>query len=547
MRGDILAAVHRLAVTALATALAFFTLAYDRLQARTGVYTLWDPEMFYMLNSLLPFKGQSYTFIDHPGTPVEMIGTVVLALLWPVAAARSESLAEMCVREPWIFLTATHVVLTAASIAVVVLMARRTVVIRRWDDVAFALAVACSFYALHPRALQTLAYWSHNSFNLPAGGLLALVLLLRLREGGIPGRRWLVGAGLAAGALTAVQLYMGAWIIGIAVAVLAAAVMGGLGWRHGLRSAFVVGAAAVAGFVLSTLPIAPLYPTFIEWISKLVIHQGSYGSGPPGLSLGTLAANGATVVNDHRDVFAAVGVAILAIAAAAVRDRRSRREHAGEFAIALGLALQCVVLTLAIFKHPGSFYVLSLAALVPVLSAIAFSCWRARGGRPVRVACMLFAAAILFRFVGSYTHRLRTQCNMPIAAARALERVEGFFTQRVTVEGTPPLRVWTTGTDHPCFALWLPNVNTRRLFSPEIARRCPEDGLAWYHLLEYPEAWRHLDPGTPAVLVTVEQELEAEPMLRWGQPVRTNIPSLFQGRFLIIPFPLGRLPGDGSV
>jgi hypothetical protein len=471
---------------------------------------------------------------------------VILALLWPGAAARSESLAEMCVREPWIFLTATHVLLTAASIAVVVLLGRRAVVIQRWDDVVCSLAVACSFYGLHPHALQSLAYWSHNSFNFPAGTLIALVLYLRLRDGKLPGRRWLIGVGLAAGALAAVQLYMGAWTIGIAVTVAAATVLSGGGWRRAFFSALTVGTASLAGFILSTLPIVSLYPTFLAWISKLVIHQGFYGTGPQGFSLRTLAANGAAVVTGHVAVFTVLGVAFLAIAVAALRDRRSLHEHAGSLAVALGILVQAAVLTVAIFKLPGSLYVLALAALVPVLMAIAFSCWRSRGGWPARAACALFAALVIIRFVGVYPERSRDQRHMPVRAAQALERLENVLRRRSSgaAEGTPPLRLWTTGTDHPCFALWLPNVNTRRVFSPEIARRCPEDGLAWYHLLEYPEAWRHLDPATPALLVTVERELEAEPMLRWGQPVRTNIPSLFQGRFLVIPFPLGRLPTD---
>src|SRR5688500_20285374 len=41
-------------------------------------YRDYDPEMAYFLNSLAPFKGAPYFYTDHPGTPVEMIGTILL-------------------------------------------------------------------------------------------------------------------------------------------------------------------------------------------------------------------------------------------------------------------------------------------------------------------------------------------------------------------------------------------------------------------------------------------------------------------------------------
>src|SRR5690349_1957924 len=45
-------------------------------------YRDYDPEMAYFLNSLAPFKGAPYFYTDHPGTPVEMIGTMLLGIAY---------------------------------------------------------------------------------------------------------------------------------------------------------------------------------------------------------------------------------------------------------------------------------------------------------------------------------------------------------------------------------------------------------------------------------------------------------------------------------
>jgi hypothetical protein len=43
-------------------------------------YRDYDPEMAYFLSSLAPFKGAPYFYTDHPGTPIEMIGTMLLGI-----------------------------------------------------------------------------------------------------------------------------------------------------------------------------------------------------------------------------------------------------------------------------------------------------------------------------------------------------------------------------------------------------------------------------------------------------------------------------------
>lgn len=48
--------------------------------------TYWsntDPSTWYFLDSLAVFAGKTYTFVDHPGTPVQIIGSLLIALTMP--------------------------------------------------------------------------------------------------------------------------------------------------------------------------------------------------------------------------------------------------------------------------------------------------------------------------------------------------------------------------------------------------------------------------------------------------------------------------------
>ena len=42
-----------------------------------------DPAAFYFLDSLSVFVGKTYTYVDHPGTPIHIIGSLMLALIRP--------------------------------------------------------------------------------------------------------------------------------------------------------------------------------------------------------------------------------------------------------------------------------------------------------------------------------------------------------------------------------------------------------------------------------------------------------------------------------
>src|SRR5512141_2770089 len=67
-----------------------------------------DPEYEYFLNSLGAFKRQPYAYVDHPGTPLEMVGTLILAGTYPWLAGNPEGFVGFHLRHPQVFFTLAY-------------------------------------------------------------------------------------------------------------------------------------------------------------------------------------------------------------------------------------------------------------------------------------------------------------------------------------------------------------------------------------------------------------------------------------------------------
>jgi hypothetical protein len=538
------AVVHTGALVAMLGALAAQVVDHERMVRTFRINPFWDPELVYLMNSLLVFQGRSYTFIDHPGTPLEMIGSALLALTWPFVGGGNESFAARHVRDPALALTLAHVLLAASCMAVMVLLARRAVSIERWDDVIPSLAVAAAYFAFHPHAITSLAFWSHNSFSFPAGTLLTLLLLLKLDRDQPPGWRWTAGMGLATGALAAVQLYFAAWIGGAGLAVALAHLFHGRGWGAAVRAACLLGAGALAGFVAATLPILPRYRQFVFFVGRLLSRQGVYGSGEAGFtSPGVFWQHLSGLLQVTPGLFITLAAGALFIAAAAVAQRRRLRARAGLWAVALAVFAQAIVLTIAIAKHPALLYTLSLAALLPIVLAMAFTVARS-WGRPGRLACVSAGLALLYFATGNYQesrllHRIMFQ-RMHVA----LRQMDALLERGGHADGRPPA-LWTWGTEGRCVALWISNHYADEAFTNEVSRACPRDGALWGGMVKWPVAapasrWI----GAEGTLVTTERTLRTDPSVEtWGTPRPTGIQSPFLGEYLVISFPLNRLRG----
>src|SRR4030042_5852908 len=80
-------------------------------------YANYDPEFQYMLNSLEVVRGRPYYYADQPGSPLEMLGTVLYALTFPFPRMDINAFIRFHLVHPRVFLTAAHGLLVLASAA----------------------------------------------------------------------------------------------------------------------------------------------------------------------------------------------------------------------------------------------------------------------------------------------------------------------------------------------------------------------------------------------------------------------------------------------
>ena len=100
----------------IATLLIILTLAcswlYVHWNEPATYYNLkYDPEFPYFMNSLSVFNGKPYWYMDHPGTPVELLGTLILTLTYPLTRGSSDNFVMYHISNPGLFFihcTSTH-------------------------------------------------------------------------------------------------------------------------------------------------------------------------------------------------------------------------------------------------------------------------------------------------------------------------------------------------------------------------------------------------------------------------------------------------------
>jgi hypothetical protein len=437
-------------------------------------------------------------YYDHPGTPVELIGTVILALMRPALRLGSDDFWTHILAEPEAFLHIAHGVLAVGSAATAALVCLRGLKLERPSDVVLALGAGVSFFAFLPDyAFSTLNFWSHNSYNFPAGTLLLLALWIRLRTGRSLEAWEIVMIGMATGVLTAVQLYFATWVLGVALALGLYIRLTGRGLLRSLAGAAGVCAASGIGFLAATGPILHKYREFSWWVKSLITHQDRYGRGPAGLpSPADLLANLGELWSESSRLLVAVALLLGLLLWAGYLSRGELRTRPGWWALAIGLPAQLTAGLLLIVKHPASLYLLAPAAVsVPILILVLDAL--RRSGRRLKLLGVGIGGLLLILFVADLA---RAAARHRIDAQTFRERQAEISAQveaRAAALGRDPqtlLLLWGFGVESRCYALRFGDRYTGRAFREEIDQICALDWPyeASVDLAELPDGTRPL-------------------------------------------------------
>jgi len=439
----------------------------------------YDPEIQYLLNSLSIFKSRPYMYYDHPGTPVQIIGTVILALMRPALRLGSSDFWIYVIAHPEAFLRVAHGLLAVGSAATAGFICLEALKVEDRSDVLMALGAGVSFFTFLPAyAFSTLNFWSHNSFNFPAGTLMLVLLWIRLRSGK-PIEAWEIAlAGIAAGALTAVQLYFATWVLGTALAVAVYLLLIGRGALRSAAGGAGVFVAAGVGFLAATGPILHRYREFAWWVKSLITHQGRYGRGPVGApSAANLLANLGDLWGESSRLMVALALLLGLLCLAGYLNRRDTRSQPGWWALAIGLPVQLVAALLLIAKHPASIYLLAPAATAVIVLILALETLR-RHGRLLRLLCTGIGTVLLLLFCrdllrAAAGHQAQV-AGLDLRTAEIWHHVED-EAERLGKRPESMVILWGYGMESGCYALRFGNRYTGGAFRSEINAICPND------------------------------------------------------------------------
>lgn len=331
-----------------------------------------DPAATYFLDSLSIFVGNTYKFVDHPGTPLHLIGTFLLALTYPFFS-NQEAFINFHLARPSVFFGLTNIFLLAVNLVCVIVFYKTVITTLNRDRLLAGIALAILYYGLHKYSFPSLTFWSHNSFNFPINTLWLLWFYNELRREQVPGTVKLLLLGLAAGMLAVTQIYFTIWLASGVFALFIFVFRQNRSFSQALRAAVLMAIGGLTGIVLMFLPVYKEFPRFIGWLTNNVTHQGLYGSGETGIySLSMIPVSIHYWWATIRPMFLLLVITLLILGTfVAWYMRSNERLSPSSFAMLVGLlALTMMVLFVMSKVILRLRFSLSLAATLPVLILI---------------------------------------------------------------------------------------------------------------------------------------------------------------------------------
>jgi hypothetical protein len=432
--------------------------------------------MAYFMNSLAPFEGAPYFYTDHPGTPVEIIGTILLGITYMVLTNHVNFISYH-LENPELFLNLAHGFITLLSVLCAIYFFLTVLRALQKSNVYLAFSLALLFYGLHPDSFKTLTIWSHTSFNFPLGaGYLILLFAIAHDASGQISNRLAAGLGLALGVMIAIMFNFVPWLVTTLLFIFLSNSMLRIPWKKSLISVSIVMLSCAAGFLGSILPSIHRMPYFFGFIYNLFTHQSLYGTGPEGItSISLLWSNLHDMVTTAPLIFLVTLASLLISLFIFLQPNSRNPENHRLWALDFSLLLQCGMIMLAVLKHPGEHYLLSLAATLPILLLVIVRLsdfhWGFR--RPFEHALIVFSIISISAFAFLSIKNQRSELLEARAVETEINRIITDQEIRLNKEPGELLVLRTNETYSFCSALLYGDFFTADVFAAEINAWCP--------------------------------------------------------------------------
>lgn len=229
-----------------------------------------DPEYVYLLNAanLAGLKGVGH--IDHPGTPVQALGAVIIRVVHFFNFSSEIDWHTHLIQRPEYYLKAINFVLVMLNVLVFLALGVFTYlltnnfVLSLWLQISPFFSITLLQFGLTRVTPEPLLFFSSS--------MMIVFLVVKVHSKDVPSARENINMIIIFALVTGFGVACKVTFIPLAIIPLIL--------LPKLKNKVLYLFASGIGFVIFTLPIIRMYPRFFEWIVNLLSHSGRYGSGP---------------------------------------------------------------------------------------------------------------------------------------------------------------------------------------------------------------------------------------------------------------------------
>ena len=435
-----------------------------------------DPAAFYFLDSLSVFTGKTYSYVDHPGTPIHIIGTLMLAIIRPFFED-ADTFIQFFIESPAAFFIMSHAFLLVSNLLTAEVLYHTAYSTLKYHRFAGAIALSFAYLIFHPQSFQSLTLWSHNSFNFPFGTLWLVWLFNELRKETVIKKSKLLLLGLTAGVLSIAHIYFFTWIAGGTLIIFLYSIFTNRSYKNSALAGIFFLLGTLLGIITMLIPVYKELPRFIAWLTEITMHTGMYGTGERGIfSL-------EVIMIAVRFWWSSIPLAMTLLVASIITSslllylarQRTVKIPPAVSAMIIGLLFQIGLLLILFTKAAVKIrYTLTIAAILPILLLLVIHLFEIENARKAKWASIVYTT-ILITMIITFPKQLNLALErssyeeeVRVAESKTVARLA----QELGVLDNEVIIVFAYGTPLKCANLLIASDYTGH-FQKEISEMCP--------------------------------------------------------------------------